>query len=346
MKIIFFDKKKGLVKLTVTTQDDLWHLSKVIELHDLVSAWTTRKIKIGEEEERAIAVRKSVYLQINVQKIELSQVLRLNGYVTEGQQDIPAGSSHSLEIGLGTEVLIQKETWHEYQLKRLKEAESASAAPTVLICLLDDEQANFGVLTPDGIKQISQIVLRLSKKYVEEKNKEGLDKAAKELVRLYEQNKVDTIILASPLFWKEYLLAEVKDLSPELAKKIRLEDVSTGTPRGFQELINRGGIDKIVKESRLAKEEKLVNELLKEISKEGLAVYGFKETLAAVRAGAVKVLLVSDKQLSKNREAVEELIGLAEASQAEVHILDTKNEAGAKLEGLGGFGGLTRYQFG
>ena len=47
MKVIFQDLKKGEIKVLVQSLDDLWYLAQIIEVEDLVSGITFRKVKIG-----------------------------------------------------------------------------------------------------------------------------------------------------------------------------------------------------------------------------------------------------------------------------------------------------------
>ena len=52
MIILNKDLKKGEIKIKVENLDDLWHLSQLIEVKDLVRGKSSRKIKIGNETER------------------------------------------------------------------------------------------------------------------------------------------------------------------------------------------------------------------------------------------------------------------------------------------------------
>ena len=350
MKIISFDKKKGTAKLKVTNLDDLWHLSKIIEPGDLVSGQIERKIKIGGVEEKARVTRKLFFVKLKVDKIKYeASALRLAGKIVEGPEELPTGAAHTLDIGIGTALKVEKK-WRQHQIERLKEAEAASIAPRALICVLDDEQANFATITASGIKHIGTITLRLAKKRLKEpKEKEKLGKVVAELIRLDKDKRPEIIILASPIFWKEELLKAVKEKSLSLAKKCRLEDVSTGSRAGITELLNRGVIEKLIKAGRLQKEFSLVEKLLAEISKAGAAEYGLEKIKMAAESGAIKTLLLTDKFIENSRkrgnyEEIENIIDLVEKSKGEVYIIDSKNEPGEKLDGLGGIAAILRFK--
>ena len=80
-----------------------------------------------------------------------------------------------------------------------------------------------------------------------------------------------------------------------------------------------------------------------EIGRDGLAAYGRKEVEAAVACGNASRLLITDVFISGNRKTAEELMKSAEALKGEVVIVNSGNEAGKKLDALGGIGVLLRY---
>jgi len=51
MKIIFEDKKEGILKLKVDTLDDIWILSRIIDKNDEIESETTRIVKKTDEQE-------------------------------------------------------------------------------------------------------------------------------------------------------------------------------------------------------------------------------------------------------------------------------------------------------
>jgi len=347
MKIIHFNKRANLAKIRINSLDDLWHLSKVISEGDLVTSRSERRIKLGGEGEKQRSERKTMTIQIKVSKIVFDgDNLRVQGVVSQGPESIALHSAHTLELTIGTEFKLEKSKWFKYQIDRLKQAESASSAPKVLLCVLDDEQANLAYLTASGTRQSSHLSLRLSKKRLKE------DKKPKDIERVGDEiasksQKVDKIILASPLFWNDIVMKYLKQSKPEVAKKVLLRDVSTGTKRGLHELVAGGAVEQVIKESQAAKAEKLVNNLLEEISKNGLAVYGLKEVSSAVKATAVKELLISETlmdRVSPQFSKIETLIDSVEQAKGKVHIIDKKGEAGRKLIGLSGIAGLLRFR--
>ena len=170
-----------------------------------------------------------------------------------------------------------------------------------------------------------------------------------ELIRLDLQSKPDYILIASPLFWKDELVKKLQEKNPKIVNKIKLENTSAGTRRGVVELLHQGVLDKIIKQSQLQKEFKLVEKLIIEITHKGLAAYKFANVKNAVESGAVDTLLIIDSLIAEYREKgkfeeLEKLIDAVEQQGGKVNIISKDNEAGDKLDGLGGIGALLRFK--
>ena len=142
MKILNFHKDEA--KVLVESLDDLWYLSSIVDSGDSVEGKTFRKIKIGGEDERSQRiVKKPVFLNINVEKVEFhrySNILRISGKVSEGKEDIPKGSYHTFNVEEGTQIKIIKPEWLKYHRQRLDEA-AKDKKPDTLICVFDREEA-------------------------------------------------------------------------------------------------------------------------------------------------------------------------------------------------------------
>ena len=104
----------------------------------------------------------------------------------------------------------------------------------------------------------------------------------------------------------------------------------------------KGGLGaKILEETRVAQETRLVERLLEEVAKGGLFAYGPDEVRTAVDAGAVETLLVSDEKVKDL--SVEDLMRRVESARGRVVVVSSRHEAGKKLVGLGGLGGILRF---
>ena len=349
MDIIKQDFKKGIVKLRITDQDDLWYLSHLIDPGDFIRGTTTRKIKIGEDD-NARVVKKKVTLTIEAEKIEYipeNQIVRINGKITEGPEEFPKGSYQNISLEISSEFSIQKVNWLKYQKDKLSEA--CKKKYNYLICLFDREEAMFALSKKFGFEILVRIKSDMQKKGDPTTNKATnyYNEIIKAIETYQARNNTEKVILASPAFYREDLLNQIKE--QDLKKKIvSVVCNSVGEP-ALQELMRRQDLKEVLKESRNRIENLLVEELLSEIGKEGNYSYGKKEVIDSIEAGAVSKLLLTDKFIKKERELenyaeLDSKLKTVDNLNGEVHILSSENDAGKKVDGLGGIAALLRYK--
>jgi protein pelota len=349
MKRIHFNQKQGTAKIEVQSQDDLWYLSQIIDSGDFVKGKTLRKVQKGSED-KSKQVKKAVFLKIQAEKIEFSKtsaVLRVGGKVVEGPEDIAKGSWHSFTIEPGTTITIEKQQWLSFQIEKLNEACKAKI-PKILICVFDREDAYFALMKKYGYELLSHMKGKVQKKAVEEKVKSSFySEIIKQLGEYDKRHKLERIILASPAFWKEEMMKEMKN--DELKPKIVLATCSSAGENGIDEVLKRPETMEALREERAAKEINLVEKVLQEISKEGKTAYGIKEVEQAASAGAVETLLVTDELIQKFREKekygqLDAIMKAVDASKGKIAIISSEHEGGKKLAGLGGIAALLRYK--
>lgn len=125
MKIFEFDSKKKYAKIKITNQLDLWHLQNIIEPKDLITAKTLRAIFIQREDKKEKVKRRFAVLTIKVEKTEFHKhksKLRVTGKIIKAPEEIQLGDYHTIEVGLGSMLTIQKEEWKKEQIERLEKA--------------------------------------------------------------------------------------------------------------------------------------------------------------------------------------------------------------------------------
>jgi protein pelota len=352
MQIISKDLRKGYAKVKVENKDDIWYLSTIIEEHDIVRGQTTRKVKLdgGSDERKANVSIRKVTLSICVEKVEFHKYtgdLRVSGKIIGGQEDIPAGSYHTLNIEDGSTISIEKEAWLNYQVKRLEEA-CANQPIHILICVFDRDEALFALMKKYGYEVLAEIKGDVQKKAVDEKVKASFYSEIINMLKQFDQRyKLSSIIMASPGFWKDEFSKELED--KELKKKIVFATSSSANKSAINEVLKRPEVISALKQDRVVKEVNLVNEVLTEIKKDGLVSYGIKETREAATMGAVKTLVVTDNYIQASREKnsyaeIERTMRCVDSAQGEVFIISSEHEGGKSLDGLGGIGALLRYR--
>ena len=336
MIIPHMDLKSGIVKVTTETLDDLWHLEKVLEPGDALTARTLRKTTVKRGSEIREGDRKPVTLTLNLEKMEFhpdSHCLRLTGPIIGGPQDkIQMGSYHTINLGIRDSLKIRKRVWKSYQLDRLKKARIKKSL--LLICSLDREDAHFAVLKESGLEHLAIIS---STKILDQDNQEAYHKDI--LSYLDGKKDVQTIVLSGPGFERDNLFNFLKKARPELASKCIVEHANSAGRAGITELVKTSA-NRILKDTRIARETSHVEKFLEEMNKEGLATYGPREVRDAVKLGAVQTLLVSED----NVRELEGLMNQVEKLQGKVVIIASDHESGEKLLRLGGIGAILRYR--
>jgi protein pelota len=363
MKILGFQKNEA--KLLVENLDDLWYLSNIVDAGDEIEGRTFRKIKLGEENERAQKIiKKPVFLQIEVEKTEFhkySNTLRISGKVSEGKEEIPKGSYHTFNIEEGSTIKLIKKEWLKYQKQKLEEA-SKEKKPDVIICVFDREEAYIALLKKYGFEILAELKGEVAKKVdFKQTSKNFYEEIIKALQEYAIRYNVRKIVLASPAFWKEELMKNIKD--KELKEKLVQATCSSCDKNAINEVIKRPEVQTVLQQDRTATEIKSVEELLSEIAKNGKAAYGVEETEKAANAGAIQALLVTDGLIQKLRqesddktsskdnskgidtfERINKIMKSADRADAKIYIISSEHDGGRKLDGLGGIGAILRYK--
>lgn len=344
MDIIKQDFKTGEVTIRITDEEDLWHLSHIIQEPDLVEGQTERKIKIGTEENFKVA-RKKVHLKLETEKTEYvpeNNTLRILGTIKQGPEDVPLGSYHSFSLEINDIIKITKE-WPNYQIKRLQE--STKPRKKSIIAIFDREEAIIGILSNKGFEKITEIKGDVQKKKENTQSTNTFYKdVAKKIQEQQERTNTERIILGSPAFWKEYLL---KELPENLRKKTITTTISSVDETGIKEILTNKDLGKTLEDDRLAKEEKLIEEIMIAI-KEEKAFYGLEDAKEKINIASAQKIIVSENLLKKTKDKgtykeIEELLKTGEATQAEIHII-TQKETTTKIDSLGGIAGTTRWK--
>lgn len=329
-----FDLKHGTAELTPEDADDVWLLHDIIMPGTLVTARTERTVEVRRGEEAEVVGRKPVTLTLLVEKVDIAERLRLTGKIVEAPPEIAKGY-HSIDIKPGTTIVIQK-TWATWEVNKIRAA--AQKAEPVLVLVLDERDADMWLLTERERHLLHIAGPGLSKAEGVSRKPEYFGNVLAALKQHAEE--VRHVIIAGPGFTREEFASLVAERDKSLATRVTLDAAShTGEP-GLAELLRRGTLERLKASSRLETETRAVEQLLVEIAKEGLAVYGNEQTKAAIEAGAVELLLVSDKKV----RVVADLMEAAEKTRTTVMIISSQHAAGERLLGMGGIGGILRYR--
>ncbi len=332
MQVLRLDPR-GVTRIRIENPDDLWELANIIAPGDVIGSRTLRTIDKTKGTEK-----RSVYLKVRAEKVSLEEtgVLRVLGEIVEGPEDVTRGY-HSLVLKEGSVIDIEKE-WSGFEIERLKRAAKRKSI-MVLACVVDDHGCDFGVIRDSRIEMLGSVSAPGGRKVLGESSSPFYTEVAKRIMEYGE--RFETIIIGGPGFAREYVKKKLEELGFE--KRVFVEPTSVRGRTGVVELVRRGAVDRVARDSRISRETRLVEEFEKHLGTDtGLAVYGIREVEEAVNMGATKDILVSEPLLS--RPEVRRLLSLAEKSGATVHVVSTSHDAGERLSRLSGIAAILRYK--
>lgn len=348
MKVHFKDYRHAEVRLEIENKDDLWYLFQIVEEQDLCSGRTERKIKIGEGDNTK-TVKKFFFLEIKVEKAEFhafSGDLRISGKITQGNEDVPQGQYHTFNVEIGTVITVKKKKFYGYQIDKLEDA-LKNKYTNILIIAVDRGESTFALLKKYGYEVINTLEGEVEHKTLAAQPRTDFFSDVLELTKSIEKDyDIHETIIASPSVWTKKLseLAEEKQLKSNIIYTV----CNTGNKSAINEILKRDEIKKLLKNERAAKELDVVEMLLKQIAIGKKYAYGLKDVKEKVEMGAVENLLITDSFIKLKRQEnsffqIEFLMDNVENTNGNIIVISSENEAGVKLNSLGGIAALLRY---
>lgn len=338
MHILSYRPEQGYIRIKVEVLEDLWHLDHIIEEGDYLKSKTYRRAEQKSDVLRPQrSEKKLVTLTIRVEKVEFhrhANWLRVTGTITEGED---TGSYHTINLEEGSVLTLTKK-WRQYHLDRLQEAVEQGQTPRILVVVMDDETADFGIIRQYGVDEVATVYSNMPGKREPSQRKTAKTNYYGEVFTKIADYDLPTIV-AGPGFTKEEFRKYAKDVH---GKDILIESVSTTGRTGLYELVKKGLVERVYTDSKTAKDIQLVEELFSHIIT-GNAAYGLEEVRKAIEYNACETLLVVDSLLRKSRD-VESLLEKARQRGGETHIISSHHEGGEKLENLGGIAALLRFK--
>ncbi len=336
-EVLELKKQFGEIRLFPETLDDLWHLSHLVGPGDLVFATTFRSVEAATDKIRPEKVEKRpVRLGIRVEKVEFHQHtirLRIAGVIESG---VDVSSHHTFNVEPGYEISVIKR-WRSFDCERLRRAVDASAYGVVHVASVEEGETQIYRLRQFGPEWVTTITIGSSK---------GADTSARSVLfeKTLEALELVTgpLVVAGPGFVKEEFADHVRKHAPDLAERMLVAETRRIGRGAVQEVIGQGILDRLLGDLHLAREVRLMDEVLLRIATEGAVTYGINDLRRAINYGAVETVLVTDTLLRD-----EKAVGLAEQAEyvgASVVILSTEFEPGERLEALGGAAALLRYK--
>lgn len=329
-------------EILIETLDDLWVLSQFISLNDKVFGTSMRKVKIGGENSTK-QVKKLIFVDLLVKKTNFeSGILKISGIIQNETEFTAIGQNHTLNYNIKDKIKLKKTQILKFEEKLLKRAVETKNSHNLLV-LLDKDSLIVTEFTQFSYSVIfEKSGLGSKKRHLENINeeKEKFDLLEELLKRDY-----STTILAGPNIFKDKLQKFILD---KIGKKTSIFTYPEVSSHAIDKVIQQITKSGLLTQSELAKEEELIEELLKNINLNQKFTYSFDNTKNDILEGKVEKLLISTKYIEKRKdeetfEELNELMRNVEQLNGELFILNSKNQPAKVLDGLGGIGGILRY---
>jgi len=141
---------------------------------------------------------------------------------------------------------------------------------------------------------------------------------------------------------KDEFAEYVRARAPGIAERMVVVETRRIGRGAVQEVIGQGVLERLLGDLHLAREVRLMDEVLLRIATEGAVAYGVAEVRKAVDYGAAETVLIADTLL-RDEEAMR-VVREAEHVNASVVVMSTEFEPGERLAALGGAAALLRYK--
>ena len=344
--------EEGRERITLVPEnvDDLWHLSHVLEPGDIVEGDTTRRIQRADDQMRDTGgEREHMHISLEVQDVEFARFanrLRVGGIITHCTREDQLGQHHTINVEERDELTVEK-VFKPDQLSRIEEATEAAENPDVAIATVEEGEAYVHTVKQYGTDEYASFTAPTGKGEYARPREELFEELGSALAHL----DPDAVILAGPGFTKQDANDYVDDEYPEVAEKISVVDTSAAGDRGVHEVLKRGAVDEVQKETRISREAELIDELTRKIGEGAKATYGPQDVAEAAEFGAVETLLVVDDRLRQERQEagdwdidVNGVIESVEQQGGDVVVFSSEFAPGEQLHNLGGIAAVLRYR--
>jgi protein pelota len=327
---------------------DLWVIRRIISRGDEVEAWSTREVKqegdyIRPDKGRRVKVK----VRIKVESVSFDNELgrlRLRGSIIQSNNEmVRRGAFHSIEIAPSTEFSLWKDSFPE-RIRKI--VEGGQITVPVVIVAMDSREAGVGTLLGLSLRYAGTVRSGLSGKMYKQDSSKLMEQYISNVAELVKtsarRSPGATVILLGPGQSKARLANKISgeksvrilegfDLAGEDGVRLALSD------QRFRDAMSGSHYEAVASFLEEAK--------LRLAKNDGRLAVGYAQCRAAVDAGAVDVIMLSDELFrAVDEEKVIDLASRADEQAAKVYMLDGSTILGVQVSRMGGAVALLRYQ--
>ena len=340
--------------------DDLFSVRRILSPEDLVIASTTRMIRQEKEFSRPDrGERISVKVWLRVDSLGFDKMvdrLRIKGIISNASSElVPRGSYHSLTIGIGDNITIEKKRdWLPYEKNIIHRFSDASL---YLLVAVDLQECAVAKLSGTHLGIVPNIYSGQSgKRYRVQTSKTGEpEQFFDEIINILKsqlsaediEHTNDKVIIFGPGETKKrlynFLARKEKNLS-NLASVI--EGIDVAGEDGILLFVRSPRMKEVMENSKISTVLSLLDEIMIFVSRgENRFAMGFNDVAKAAAMRAVESVIFSSSIFGTVEEdELVKLLNTIESQGASAFAIDSSTDIGMRVSSLGGIVSVLRYQ--
>jgi protein pelota len=342
--------------------DDLFSIRRILSRDDLVIATTTRVVKQEKEYSRPDrGERISVKVWLRVDSLGFDKMvdrLRIRGIISNASSElVPRGSHHSLTLGIGDNITIEKKRdWLPYEKNIIHRFSDASL---YFLVAVDLQECAVAKLSGTHLGIIPNIYSGHSgKRYHVQTSKTGEpEQFFDEIINILKsqlsaediEHTTDKVIIFGPGETKKrlynFLVLKEKNLS-YLASVI--EGIDVAGEDGILLFVRSPRMKEVMENSKISTVLSLLDEIMIFVNRgENRFAMGFGDVAKAAAMRAVESVIFSSSIFGTVEEdELVKLLNTIESQGASAFAIDSSTDIGMRVSSLGGIVSILRYQIG
>ncbi len=341
MRVIRFSDATNTIKLRPDSFDDLYLIQRIVGSEDAVTAKSYRRFKPTEED---VGEQKEITVKIHVEKTELDKgasKLRFTGKILWGRPEefVKLSSYHTINVGVGDVLEIQKPHWREYMLRRIKQAVQDTKKPRLGVVALDEDAATIAYIRGYGIEIIAELRSHLSKRMKEKDYAVQREDYFKEIISTMKNMKVEMIAVAGPGFARDNLKRYISEKGIDIQRRLVYVPANDTERAGIREALQSKEVAQALTQEQVKNEFELLDKFLRGLSLSASfhGVAKVRESLDSYVAGLV---MVNDSVL--NDKQIQELLDIADRNKVKIEIFNSLDDAGMQLANFGNIASIAK----
>jgi protein pelota len=340
--------------------DDLFSIRRVLSREDLVAASTTRVVKQEKEysrPDRGDRINVKVWLRVDSLGFDKTvDRLRIRGIISSASSElVPRGSHHSLTIGIGDTLTIEKRRdWLPYEKNIVQRFSDASF---YLLVAVDLQECAVAKLSGTHLGIVPNIYSgRSGKRYHIQSSKtseseqffDEITKVVKSQLSAEDiEHTTDKVIIFGPGETKKRLYNFLVRKDKNLTNLISVIDgIDVAGEDGILLFVRSPKMKEVMENSKISTVLTLLDDIMIFVSKgENCFAMGFDDVAKAAAAHAVESVIFSSSIFGTIEEdELVRLLNTIESQGGATYAVDSSTDIGMRVSSLGGIVSVLRYQ--